>query len=63
MAKLKECNSKEKPPKLISVGDVVSKNMHDYWITSFNCRLLIISHCVAKLSFTPTSTLAKKRFM
>ena len=30
MAKMKELVNKEKPPKIISVGDVVSKNLHEY---------------------------------
>ena len=34
MAKLKELVEKEKPPIIISVGDVVSKNLHQYGITS-----------------------------
>jgi GTP-dependent dephospho-CoA kinase len=30
MAKLKEMLPKEKPPRVISVGDVVSQNLHEY---------------------------------
>jgi uncharacterized protein (UPF0218 family) len=30
MNKLKELVNKEKPPKLVSVGDTVSKNLHEY---------------------------------
>jgi GTP-dependent dephospho-CoA kinase len=32
MTKLKELIQKQKPPKIISVGDTVSKNMHEYKI-------------------------------
>jgi uncharacterized protein (UPF0218 family) len=32
MAKMKELVKKEKPPRLISVGDVVSHNLHEYKI-------------------------------
>ena len=30
MAKMKEMVEKEKPPKIISVGDVVSRNLHKH---------------------------------
>jgi len=30
MGKMKELVEKEKPPKIISVGDVVSRNLHEY---------------------------------
>ena len=30
MAKLKEMLPKEKPPRVISVGDIVSQNLHTY---------------------------------
>src|SRR5208283_877852 len=30
MGKMKELVDKEKPPKVISVGDVVSRNLHEY---------------------------------
>lgn len=32
MSKMKELVEKEKPPKIISVGDVVSRNLHQYRI-------------------------------
>ena len=30
MGKMKEIVEKEKPPKIISVGDVVSRNLHEH---------------------------------
>jgi uncharacterized protein (UPF0218 family) len=30
MGEMKELSAKEKPPKVISVGDVVSRNLHEY---------------------------------
>jgi hypothetical protein len=32
MAKMKKIASEEKPPKIISVGDIVSRNLHQYGI-------------------------------
>ncbi|MCW4028184.1 MAG: GTP-dependent dephospho-CoA kinase family protein [Candidatus Bathyarchaeota archaeon] len=41
MAKLKEQINKEKPPMVISVGDVVSKNLHTY---GMHPQLTVIDH-------------------
>jgi uncharacterized protein (UPF0218 family) len=46
MAKMKEVSEKEKPPKIISVGDTVTKNLHDY---SIRPNLAIIDNlCMRK---------------
>ena len=41
MAKMKELVEKEKPPKIISVGDIVSRNLHKY---SIHPQLTIIDN-------------------
>ena len=60
MAKLKEMVKKEKPPKIISVGDVVSQNLHKY---NIHPQLTIIDNISLRTNACLKKTLWKKPFM
>jgi hypothetical protein len=50
MAKMKELKEKEKPPKIISVGDTVTKNLHDYGV---GVDLAVIDYQCMRKKFQP----------
>jgi len=56
MAKLKEVKEKTKPPKIISVGDTVTKNLHDY---SVSVDLSIVDNLCMRKKFQPVIYTAK----
>ena len=56
MGKMKEQVEKEKPPKIISVGDVVSRNLHKYKI---NPQLTIIDNISLREQTNPQDVVEK----
>jgi len=52
MAKMKEIVENEKPPKIISVGDTVSKNLHEYAICA---QVTIIDNQCMRKKVQPTN--------
>jgi len=56
MAKMKELKEKQKPPKIIAVGDTVTKNLHDYGI---GLDLAIIDNQCMRKKFHPVIYTAK----
>ena len=57
---MKELVEKEKPPKIISVGDVVSRNLHKYDI---HPQLTIIDNKSLRNQTMPEKVALKKLFM
>jgi GTP-dependent dephospho-CoA kinase len=57
MTKTKELVDKEKPPKIISVGDVVSQNLHEY---NINPHVTIIDNKFLRTQSMPKMALAEK---
>jgi len=57
MGKMKEIVEKEKPPEIISVGDVVSRNLHEYGI---HPQLTIIDNKSLRSLLTPEAVRAEK---
>lgn len=56
MAKMKQLVDVEKPPKIISVGDTVTKNLHDY---SVRLDLAVIDNQSMRKKFQPVVYTAK----
>ncbi len=56
MAKMKQLVDVEKPPKIISVGDTVTKNLHDY---SVRLDLAVIDNRCMRKKFQPVVYTAK----
>jgi len=56
MAKIKELKEKEKPPKIISVGDTVTKNLHDYGV---GVDLAVVDNLCMRKKFQPVIYTAK----
>lgn len=56
MAKMKELKEKEKPPKIIAVGDTVTKNLHDYDV---GVDLAVIDNQCMRKKFQPVVYTAK----
>jgi len=57
MTKLKETLPKEKPPRLISVGDVVSQNLHEF---NINPQLTVIDYISLRDQRMPKQTPVEK---
>jgi uncharacterized protein (UPF0218 family) len=57
MAKMKELLEKEKPPRVISVGDIVSRNLHEH---NIHPQLTIIDHKFLRYKTMPEKTTTEK---
>ncbi len=57
MTKMKELIDKEKPFEIISVGDVVSQNLHEY---NIHPQLTIIDNKFLRTQSMPRSRLSRK---
>ena len=57
MAKMKEMVKKEKPPKIISVGDIVSQNLHKH---NIHPQLTIIDNISLRTQKIPIETAVQK---
>jgi GTP-dependent dephospho-CoA kinase len=57
MSNLKEMVKKEKPPKIISVGDIVSQNLHKH---NLNPQLTIIDNISLRTQKMPIETVVQK---
>lgn len=57
MAKMKDLVKKEKPPKIISVGDIVSRNLHKH---NINPQLTIVDNISLREQRMPQEAAVKK---